>query len=218
MLAVQPDSGALDEVGIETALRAAQGGEVAAFNTLVLVYQRQIFNVCYRTLGNPEDASDATQDALLSAFRGLKTFQGAAGGLRGWLLRIAVNTCYDQLRRRQRRPVDSLDAPSQADPDRETSLGDHLPDPGMGPEQRSLTSETARHIQAALDQLAPDQRLAVILCDVQGLSYDEAAQAMAVELGTVKSRLSRARAQLRDLLAAKGELPAASQRLQERNP
>ena len=218
MLAVQPDSGALDEVGIETALRAAQSGDVAAFNALVLVYQRQIFNVCYRTLGNPEDASDATQDALLSAFRGLKTFQGAAAGLRGWLLRIAVNTCYDQLRRRQRRPVDSLDAPSQADPDRETSLGDHLPDPGMGPEQRSLTSETARHIQAALDQLAPDQRLAVILCDVQGLSYDEAAQAMAVELGTVKSRLSRARAQLRDLLAAKGELPAASQRLQERNP
>ena len=88
----------------------------------------------------------------------------------------------------------------------------------MGPEQRSLTSETARHIQAALDQLPPDQRLAVILCDVQGLSYDEAAQAMAVELGTVKSRLSRARAHLRDLLAAKGELPAASQRLQERNP
>jgi RNA polymerase sigma factor (sigma-70 family) len=218
MLAVQPDVGALDEIGIGKALSAAQGGDVAAFNTLVLVYQRQIFNVCYRTLGNGEDASDATQDALLSAFRGLKTFQGAASGLRGWLLRIAVNTCYDQLRRRQRRPVDSLDAPSTADPNRETSLGDHLPDPGMGPEQRSLTSETARHIQAALDHLPPDQRLAVILCDVQGLSYEEAAQAMAVELGTVKSRLSRARAQLRDSLAAKGELPAASRRLKERHP
>jgi RNA polymerase sigma factor (sigma-70 family) len=218
MLAVQPDSGGLDEAGIDRALKAAQRGDVAAFNTLVLVYQRQMFNLCYRTLGNPEDASDATQDALLSAFRGLKSFQGAAAGLRGWLLRIAVNTCYDQLRRRQRRPVDSLDAPTQADADQPARLGDHLPDPGMGPEQRSLTSETARHIQAALDQLPPDQRLAVTLCDVQGLSYDEAAQVMAVELGTVKSRLSRARAQLRDLLAAKGELPAASQRLQERNP
>ena len=95
--------GALDEVDIGKALRAAQGGDVAAFNTLVLTYQRQIFNVCYRTLGNAEDAADATQDALLSAFRGLKTFQGVAAGLRGWLLRIAVNTCYDQLRRRQRR-------------------------------------------------------------------------------------------------------------------
>ena len=215
---MQPDVGALDEIGIGKALRAAQGGDVAAFNTLVLAYQRQIFNVCYRTLGNGEDASDATQDALLSAFRGLKTFQGAANGLRGWLLRIAVNTCYDQLRRRQRRPVDSLDAPSTTDPDRETSLGDHVPDPGMGPEQHSLTSETARQIQVALDRLPPDQRLTVILCDVQGLSYEEAGQAMAVELGTVKSRLSRARAQLRDLLAEKGELPTASQRLQERNP
>ncbi|HLZ29549.1 MAG TPA: sigma-70 family RNA polymerase sigma factor [Chloroflexota bacterium] len=215
---MQPDSGALAEVRIEEALRAAQGGDVAAFNTLVLVYQRQMFNVCYRTLGSTDDAADATQDALLSAFRGLKSFQGAAGGLRGWLLRIAVNTCYDQLRRRQRRPVDSLDAPSQADPDQPSSLGDHLPDPGLGPEQRSLTAETARHIQAALDQLPPDQRLTVVLCDVQGLSYDEAAQAMAVELGTVKSRLSRARAQLRELLIAKGELPTASQRLQERNP
>src|SRR6266568_3656580 len=218
MLAVQPTVGALDEVRIGQALKAAQGGDVAAFNTLVLEYQRQIFNVCYRTLGNSEDASDATQDALLSAFRGLKTFNGPASGLRSWLLRIAVNTCYDQLRRRQRRPVDSLDAPSTADPDRETSLGDHVPDPSAGPEQHSLISETARQIQAALDQLPPDQRLTVTLCDVQGLSYDEAAQAMAVELGTVKSRLSRGRAQLRALLAAKGELPAASQRLQERNP
>src|ERR1700736_2470734 len=128
MLGVEPDTGALDDAGIGSALKAAQGGDVSAFNTLVLAYQRQIFNVCYRTLGNGEDASDATQDTLLSAFRALKTFQGAAGGLRGWLLRIAVNTCYDQLRRRQRRPIDSLDAPSQADPDRDSSLGDNLPD------------------------------------------------------------------------------------------
>ncbi len=213
---MQPTAGALDEIGIGKALEAAQGGDVAAFNSLVIEYQRQIFNVCYRTLGNREDASDATQDALLSAFRGLKSYQGTPPGLRGWLLRIAVNTCYDQLRRRQRRPVESLDAPSAADPARQTSLGESVPDPGAGPEQRSLTSETARQIQTALDQLPPDQRLTVILCDVQGLSYDQVAQAMAVELGTVKSRLSRARAELRELLAAKGELPGASQRLQQR--
>src|ERR1700694_1464185 len=171
MASVQPDAGTL-----EKAVQAAQAGDVGAFNTLVVAYQRQVFNVCYRTLGNSEDASDATQDALLSAFRGPKTFQGAPSGLRGWLLRIAVNTCYDQLRRRQRRPVDSLDAPSATDPDRETSLGDHVPDPGMGPEQHSLTSETARQIQVALDRIPPDQRLTVILCDVQGLSYEEAGQ------------------------------------------
>ncbi|MGI9145890.1 MAG: RNA polymerase sigma factor [Chloroflexota bacterium] len=215
---MQPKVGALDENGIGKALQAAQGGDVAAFNMLVLEYQRQMFNVCYRTLGNSEDAADATQDALLSAFRSLKTFHSDASGLRSWLLRIAVNTCYDQLRRRQRRPVDSLDAPSTADPDRDARLGDHVPDPSLGPEQRSLTSETARHIQAALEQLPADQRLTVVLCDVQGLSYQDAAHAMAVELGTVKSRLSRGRAQLRELLVAKGELPAGSQRLQQRNP
>jgi len=212
MRAVQPDSGTL-----EPALRAAQRGDVAAFNTLVLTYQRQLYNVCYRTLGNSEDAADATQDALLSAFRGLKTFNGPASGLRGWLLRIAVNTCYDQLRRRQRRPADSLDALSATDSEHEISAAERLADPGQTPEQRSLSTETADAIQAAIDRLSPDQRLTVILCDVQGLSYDEVAEAMSVELGTVKSRLSRARAQLRELLVAKGELPTSSQRLQERN-
>src|ERR1700687_2454817 len=143
---------------LETEPRAAQGGDVAAFNTLVVAYQRQLFNVCYRTLGNSEDAADATQDALLGAFRGLKTFNGPATGLRGWLLRIAVNACYDQLRRRQRRPAESLDAPSTADPERESSSpAERLADPGSGPEQLSLGAETARTIQSALDRLAPDQ-------------------------------------------------------------
>ena len=94
-------------------------------------------------------------------------------------------------------------------------MADRLADPGLGPEQHSLGSETAKVIQEAIDRLAPEQRLTVILCDVQGLTYDEAAQAMSVELGTVKSRLSRARAQLRDTLAQKGELPAGSQRLRQ---
>jgi RNA polymerase sigma factor (sigma-70 family) len=215
---VQPEAGALDANELDQALRAAQGGDLSAFNTLVVIYQRQLFNVCYRTLGNAEDAADATQDALLSAFRGLKTFNGAASGLRGWLLRIGVNACYDQLRRRQRRPTDSLDALHVAESEHEISAAERVTDPSPSPEQRSLTAETARHIQAAIDRLPPEQRLTVVLCDVQGLSYDEAAQAMSVELGTVKSRLSRARAALRDLLAEKGELPGGSQRLPQRNP
>jgi RNA polymerase sigma factor (sigma-70 family) len=210
---VQREAGAL-----EAALRAARRGDVAAFNVLVVEYQRLLFNVCYRTLGNTEDAADATQDALLSAFRGLRTFNGSAAGLRAWMLRIAVNTCYDQLRRRQRRPVDSLDAFGRSDPEHESSGAERVVDPRLGPEQLSLGAETARNIQAAIDRLPPDQRLTVILCDVQGLGYEEAASVMTVELGTVKSRLSRARAQLRELLIEKGELPAGAQRLQERNP
>jgi RNA polymerase sigma-70 factor (ECF subfamily) len=190
---------------------------VSAFNSLIATYQRQMFNVCYRTLGNTEDAADATQDALLSAFRALRSFNGPSAGLRGWLLRIAVNTCYDQLRRRQRRPVESLDAVATTD-DHELSAAERLADPAPGPEERSLSAETARAIQRAIEQLPPDQRMTVILCDVQGLSYDETAQVMSIELGTVKSRLSRARSQLRASLSEKGELPARSARLQERNP
>jgi RNA polymerase sigma-70 factor (ECF subfamily) len=199
---------------LEAALHAAQRGEVAAFNHIVGVYQRQVYNVCYRTLGNAEDAGDATQDCFLSAFRGLKTFRGATSGFRGWLLRIAVNACYDQLRRRQRRPADSLDA--LAEPD-EASAADRIADPEPSPEQQALSAETKRQIERAMDHLAPEQRLTVVLCDIQGLSYEEAAQAMSVELGTVKSRLSRARAQLRDRLLADGELEGVAVRLQKRD-
>ena len=200
------------------ALKAAQRGEVAAFNTLIQAYQRQLFNVCYRMLGNPEDAADATQDTLMSAFRGVKTFNGPPTGLRGWLLRIAVNTCYDQLRRRQRKPSESLDALHAPTPTRSPSRQNACGPGQPGPEQHSLSAETARHIQDAIDLLPSDQRLTVVLCDVQGLSYDEAARIMSVELGTVKSRRARARAQLRALLTEKGELPAGSPRLQERSP
>lgn len=204
MRRVQPEAASL-----EAALRDARGGDIAAFNVLVVAYQRQIFNVSYRSLGNSDDAADATQDALLSAYRGLKNFNGDLDGLRPWLLRIAVNTCYDHLRRRRRRPADSLD--DDSDPDGPSvPLSERLVDDSLGPEAISLSSETARTIQAALDRLPPDQRLTVVLCDVQGLSYEEAAAAMSVELGTVKSRLSRARAHLRAFLVAAGELPARS--------
>lgn len=213
MRTVQPDAGTLD-----VALTAARRGELGAFNTLVEAFQRQVFNICYRTLGNAEDAADAAQETFLSAYRGLKSFNGSATGLRGWLLRIAINACYDELRRRQRRPADSLDALGGADAEHGApSAAERVLDPAPDPEQRSLSAESARTIQQAIDSLPPDQRLTVILCDVQGLSYEEAAQIMAVELGTVKSRLSRARAQLRVVLVEKGELPARSARLQERN-
>jgi RNA polymerase sigma factor (sigma-70 family) len=210
---VQPEPGAL-----ESALRAAQRGEVAAFNGLVQIYQRQVFNVCYRTLGNAEDAADATQEAFLGAYRGIKSFRGPTGGFRGWLLRIAVNACYDHLRRRQRRPTESLDALGVVSDD-EVSAAARVVDPRPDPEQRALSAEEARRIQAAIDRLPDEQRLAVVLCDVQGLSYDEAAQAMEVELGTVKSRLSRGRARLRELLIeGKSEPESPIERLEQRNP
>src|SRR5215813_7255182 len=138
-----------DAAAFEHPFSAAQQGDVAEFNQLVHIYQRQVYNVCFRTLGHAEDAADATQDAFLGAFRGLRTFRGPATGFRPWLLRVAVNACYDQLRRRQRRPADSLDALGDA-PD-ELSPADRLPDTQAGPEQQALSGEAARLIQQAID-------------------------------------------------------------------
>jgi RNA polymerase sigma-70 factor (ECF subfamily) len=187
----------------KASVEAARRGDVDAFNLLVELYQRLAYNVAYRTLGSPEEACDAMQDAFLSAFRALGEFRG--GSFKAWLLRIVVNACYDQLRRRQRHPTSSLDALAE-EGEATTNMP---PDPGPGPELEVLRGETAEVIQQALGNLATDQRVVVVLCDVQGLSYEEAAAALEVPVGTIKSRLSRARAHLRDELAARGELPAA---------
>ncbi|MCC6176483.1 MAG: sigma-70 family RNA polymerase sigma factor [Chloroflexi bacterium] len=199
-------SSSVDQGIAETrAIEAARRGDPAAFNQLVLAYQTTAYNVALRTLGNPDDAADAAQDAFLSAYRAISDFRG--GSFKSWLLRIVVNTCYDLLRRRQRRPSSSLDELVE-----ETGESPAVADRKIGPERAALASETAQAIEHALALLPDDQRLIVVLCDVQGQSYEEAAEITGVALGTVKSRLSRARARLRHLLTERGELPAALER------
>lgn len=187
------------------ALEAAQRGDAAAFNELVLAYQTSVFNVAFRTLGNPEDAADATQETFLAAYRAIREFRG--GSFKSWLLRIAVNTCYDLLRRKQRRPSTSLDV--MVDESGE-QIG--FADRRVGPERAALAAETVSVVEQGLMTLPDDQRIVVVLCDIQGLSYEEAAEAEGVALGTVKSRLSRARARLRQYLIERGELPAELER------
>jgi len=176
-----------------------------AFNELVLTYQTTVFNVALRTLGHPEDAADATQETFLSAYRAIAEFRG--GSFKAWLLRIAVNTCYDVLRRRQRRPSTSLEVVVE-----ESGDIPRLADRQVGPERAALGSETISAIEQALLTLPDDQRTIVVLCDIQGLSYEEAADVEGVALGTVKSRLSRARARLRQFLVERGELPGELER------
>ena len=160
--------------------------------------------MAYRTLGQADEAADATQEAFFSAFRSIREFRGES--FKSWLLRIVVNACYDQLRRRRRHPTDSLDSLEEGTP------ANGPLDPGPGPELAALRAETRAVIERGLASLPTDQRLAVVLCDVQGLSYEEAALTLQVAVGTVKSRLSRARARLREYLTERGELPAAGRR------
>jgi RNA polymerase sigma-70 factor (ECF subfamily) len=178
-------------------VRRAQGGDLDAFNGLVDAHQRITYNLCLRMLGSPAAAEDATQDAFLSAYRSIASFRG--GSFRPWLMRIASNACTDELRRRQRRPAMSLDAPP---PGSDEPL--ELPDPAAGPEVEALRAEQQAVVQAALLKLPPDQRLAVVLCDMQGFAYEEIAEAMRTSVGTVKSRIARGREKLRREL--RGEL------------
>ncbi len=181
-------------------VEAGQRGDLEAFNQLVRLYEGRVYNLCFRMLGDADAAADAAQDAFLSAFRNLRSFRG--GSFRSWLLRIATNTCYDVIRARKRRPSTSLDA--ALDPEGERSFFDPA-DPGESPDDFALRQELGAAIQHSLNRLPEDQRVVVILSDIQGMAYDEIAQIIGVNLGTVKSRLSRGRARLRDLLKA-GEL------------
>lgn len=184
----------------ESALIArSQAGDLDAFNLLVDRYERQAYSLALRTLGDPDAAADAAQDAFISAWQNLKHLKGQ--NFRAWLLRIVINGCYDSLRARKRRPAQSLD---QMLHDEEAPL--ELPDPAASPEDEALRLELQRAIQRGLETLPEDQRLALILVDVQGLDYEAAAQILRTQLGTIKSRLNRGRRKLRDWLKGQPEL------------
>lgn len=194
----------MDENGL---IAASQQGKTWAFNELVLRHQQIVYNLAYRMLGDGAEAADATQEAFLTAFQHIRELRGS---FRGWLLRIAVNKCYDQLRARRRRPTVPLESVGldggTAEP--------HAPWEAS-PEGWALRAETVAAIQRGLASLPADQRAAVVLCDVHGLSYEEVAEAMGSSLGTVKSRLSRGRARLRDYLRQQGELSPSLRRPKE---
>jgi len=194
----------MDEASL---IAAAQQGRVDAFNELVLAYQQQVYNLAYRILGDPASAADAAQDAFISAFENIGRFRG--GSFKSYLLRIVSNRCYDELRRWKRRPATSFEDFGEVDEDANPALTNG----GERPEDYAERQEMARVIQAGIETLPPDQRITLALSDVQGLSYQEIAEAMEVSLGTVKSRLARARGKLRDYLQAQGELLPARYRL-----
>ena len=178
-------------------VRQSQRGDLAAFNAIVERYQTQVFNLAARMLGNRASAEDVTQETFISAYRAIGRFRG--GSLRAWLLRIASNASRDFLRASRRRPEFSLDE-SLLNP------GFQVPQAGESPEQQVISGELGAEIQRAILSLPEDQRTVLVLVDVQGSSYEEAADVTGASLGTVKSRLSRARARVRDYLLQRREL------------
>lgn len=173
----------------------AREGDLEAFNQIVDWYQGLVYSVCLRILGNAAKAEDATQETFIKAYTSLDQYRG--GSFKSWLTRIATNACYDLLRAERRRPAASLEAqPVETEPSWSVEPESEDPD------RFAARSQLSGYLEQALGQLPDDQRVAIVLYDVNGYSYEEIAGIVDASLGTVKSRISRGRSRLREILRA----------------
>lgn len=168
-------------------------GDAAAFEEIYRRYGEMVFNLALRLSGEREEAADLTQEVFLRVYRHLGRFHGRCS-LKTWIYRVALNHCRSRLGRR--RPLEPLEA---------AAAGAEPVDPARGPESRALAGDVERRVASALAAMAPMFREAVVLRDLEGLSYQEIAEVVGVRVGTVRSRIARGREQLRDLLVAAGE-------------
>lgn len=183
-------------------IRRVCAGDTDAFEALVTAYQKQIYNLALRTVGNEEDAADMTQEAFLRAYRSLGSFRGDSK-FSVWLYRLTTNICIDFLRSRGRRPTVSLTAADEDEEPQELDVADDRFDPVQSLER----AELRRAVQRGLASLPEDYRRILMLRELSGLSYAEIGQVLRLEEGTVKSRLFRARKKLCDFLRKDGNLP-----------
>jgi RNA polymerase sigma factor (sigma-70 family) len=189
----------------------AQNGDLDAFNTLILHYQDSVFSTALRILGDEDLAADAAQEAFISAFKSISSFRG--GSFKAWLMRTVTNACYDELRRQKRRPTTPLEPDTEDGEEMDSPRW--LADPSMTPDQKAEADELEHAIQHCLNNLPLDFKTVVVLADLQGMDYSEVAIAVRVPLGTIKSRLARARLRLRECLQGFTELLPATFRLEE---
>ena len=190
----------------EQLIRRAQQGDNSAFEQLLLAHQKKVYNLCLRMAANPDDALDLSQEAFIKAWRALGQYQFEAN-FSTWLFRLTSNVCIDFLRQKKRRQETSL-TENYDDSDEGAELS--LPDCAPLPEQQAITNETKIELARAMGQLAPDHREILQLRVVEDLPYEQIADILGVRVGTVKSRLARARLSLRKILKAGNYFDAAS--------
>ena len=172
-------------------IRRAQNGDGNALEELLLAYEKKVYNIAYRLMGSEADAADMAQEALIKIYRSVKGFKGEAS-FSSWVYRLTVNTCMDGLRKRKRAPVSLEYAMESGMP-----FSDTAPD---APEAYALSVERSEDIQKAILMLSDDHRVVIVMRDISGLSYEEIAESIQVSIGTVKSRISRGRQRLKELL------------------
>ena len=183
-------------------INAAKKGDMQAFNQLVLTYQEAVYNCAYRMLSDPAGAADITQDTFITSFRNIKKFKN--GSFKAWLLRVATNKCIDEFRRQKRHPNTALEPVTEDDDTFDSPYW--LADPQMQPEEQLSQNELNQAIQDCLSCLPEDFRTIVVMVDMQEMNYEETSQIAGLPLGTIKSRLSRARRRLQDCLQRFSEL------------
>ena len=182
-------------------IQAVLDGDVNAYEALVKEYEKNVYNLALRMTGNSEDAADMTQEAFIKAYNSLQAFRGDSK-FSVWLYRIVSNVCLDFLRSRNRRPTVSLSVEDDDGEDAQLDVADESQSPELLLD-RKLTRESVRR---GLDSLPPDYRQILLLREIQGLSYDEISQALCLEVGTVKSRIFRARKRLCTFLIDDGNI------------
>jgi len=186
-----PDTASLSEDEFEKAIR----GDVAVFERIVVIHERLVYNIALRMTGDAEDAADITQECFVKLYKNIRSFNDVTH-IKNWLCRVVHNICVDELRKRGNRPQESLDKML------ETADGGMTRQHESGeptPEETLTRRETMADLERALDKLPPDFKMMVVMRDIHGLSYQEISDAAQLELGTVKSRISRARSKLQQL-------------------
>lgn len=193
----------------EGLIKRCQDGEIEAFEKLISSYQKKVYNIAYRYVGNREEAEDLAQEAFIKVFRSIKSFRGEAA-FSTWLYHIVSNVCRDALRKNSRRMEDSLDCAVTTE---KGELQREVADWSMSPEPIYENQELGEFIQALINQLTPEYKTVIIMREIQEMSYEEIAEELNCSLGTVKSRLSRARKALRDKIEGSWELTDINCRL-----
>ena len=181
----------------EKLIKRAVKGDAAAFNELLGQHEKRMYAVCLRMCGNHEDAQDCLQEAMLRVYRAISGFKGQSS-FSTWLYRVTMNACLDELRKRKNKPSTSLDGMLDA--------GWSPADERDTPEKHVLSAEKRTVIQQTIAELPEDMRSAIVLRDIEGCSYEEIAQALDANVGTIKSRISRGRERLRAVLSRQPEL------------
>jgi RNA polymerase sigma-70 factor (ECF subfamily) len=192
----------MDQNVIKNLSSRATKGNIEAFETLIEFHQKQVYNIAFRYFKNAHDAQEISQEAFLKAFKSIQTFHQESS-FTTWLYRITINTCLDELRKRKNKQTLSLNYETKSESD---SYQIELPSKSDTPDQVFEKKDLRKTIYDAIDSLKEDQRNVIILKDIQGFQYEEISKILNIPIGTVRSRINRARQNLQQILRIKSEL------------